>query len=56
MSQYDPFWRALADLQRIAGSLGCQVSAIVVNNIEKPPLPDWDAERKLIQEKQNGQG
>ncbi len=54
MSQYDPFWRALADLQRVADMLGCN-KAVIVYNIPEPPLPDWEAERRAIQEKSNGQ-
>ncbi len=54
MSQYDPFWRALADLQALAARMGCN-PAVIVFNIPEPPLPDWDAERRATGSKY-GQG
>ncbi len=56
MSQHDPFWQALADLHYWAAILGIKTTpAVVVDNIPEPPLPDWDAERRAIQEKSDGQ-
>ncbi len=52
MSQYDPFYRALADLQFWAKVLGCEISAIAVTNIPEPKLPDWEAERSRYMNKE----
>ena len=42
----EPYDRALASLRAFAELIGARPSAIAVDNIREPSLPDWDLERR----------